>query len=60
MNKRIAQFLSDLIDELERLENRLEGAKMTNNALISQMQQQQREISALKDKVRKLNKEKHN
>lgn len=60
MNKRVAQFLSDLIDELERLESRLEGAKLTNDALIVQMQQQQREISALKAKVRKLNKEKHN
>ena len=57
MNKRIAQFLSELIEEIERLESKLSGSKLHNDALITQMFHQKKEISALKVKLRKLNKE---
>ena len=57
MNKRIAQFISELAEENDRLEGRLAGAKLHNEALIDEIQRNRKEISALKVKVRELNKE---
>lgn len=64
MNKRIVEFINGLIEENDRLEQRLSNAIFIKEKWITEVEQQRKQIAELKKKIRKLNtelnKEKHN
>lgn len=57
MNKRLMQFLSDLAEENDRLENNVKCAKLHIDTLIETNQELRKTVSEWKAKVRKLKKE---
>lgn len=57
MNKRFMQFLSDLAEENDRLENDVKCAKLHIDALIETNQELRKTVAEWKAKVRKLKKE---
>lgn len=57
MNKRLMQFLSDLAEENDRLENDVKCVKLHLNTLIETNQELRKTLAEWKAKVRKLKKE---
>lgn len=57
MNKRFMQFLSDLAEENDRLENDVKCANLHIDVLLETNQELRKTVSEWKAKVRKLKKE---
>ena len=57
MNKRLMQFLSDLAEENDRLEEERERTRLHIGVLIETSQELRKTVAEWKEKVRKLKKE---
>jgi hypothetical protein len=57
MNKRIAEFLTELCDENERLESRLKSESFEKQFWLNESRQWEVKVKAMKAIIRKLKKE---
>lgn len=57
MNKRLAGFIEELLEENERLESEVKRVRLHENDIMKEFRDQRKEISELRAKLRKLKKE---